>query len=94
MTLYSLDWLRIPLLEGYVSAAGAGADSLLRSSRSALVDFIELRSTSELVGLCDCFNGIAERNLSNDRVLISTLVVLGFLFDSGVFEQLREADSW
>lgn len=93
LTLYSLDWLRSSLLEGYVSAAGAGADSLLRSSRLALVIHIEQFSTTELVDLCHCFNGIVEQNLSNDRVLIPTLVVLGFVFDSGVFEQLREVDS-
>ena len=93
LTLSSLDWLRFSLLEGYVSAAGAGADSLLRLSRLALVTYIEQLSTTEIVAFCDCFNGIVEQNLSNDRVLIPTLVVLGFLFDSGVFEQLREADS-
>lgn len=32
--------------------------------------------------------------MSNDRVLVPTLVVFGFLFDAGVFTKLREIKPW
>lgn len=82
------------LLEGYVSAAGAGSDSLLRSSRFALVTCAEKLSTTDLIQFCDHLSTIIGQNLSNDRISIPILLVVGFLFDAGVFEQIREAEHW
>lgn len=92
LSLYSLGYLRMSLLEGYVSAAGAGSDSLLRSSRVALVSYAEQLSATDLMKFCDYLGNIIGQNLSNDRILVPALVVVGFLFDAGVFEPIREAE--
>lgn len=94
LSLYSLGYLRMSLLEGYVSAAGAGSDSLLRSSRAALVSYVEQFSATDSIQFCDYLSNIIGQNLSNDRTLVPTLVVVGFLFDAGVFEQIRETEHW
>lgn len=94
LSLYPLGYLRVSLLEGYVSAAGAGSDSLLRSSRLALASYAEHFSATNLIQFCDCLSSIISRNLSNDRILVPTLVTVGFLFDAGVFEPIREAEHW
>ncbi|MCJ1465433.1 hypothetical protein MMC07_004051 [Pseudocyphellaria aurata] len=92
ISLYSLGYLRVSLLEGYVSAAGAGSDSLLRSSRFALVSYAEQFSTKDLIQFCDHLSTVIGQNLSNDRILVPALLVVGFLFDAGVFEPIREAE--
>lgn len=94
LSLYSLGYLRLSLLEGYVSAAGAGSDSLLRSSRLALVSYAEQLSAADLIQFCGHFSKIIGQNLSNDRILVPALVVVGLLFDAGVFEPIREAEHW
>ena len=94
LSLCSFSWLRQSLLEGYVSAAGAGSDSLLRSSRLALALYAERLSTANLMVFLDCLSCIIRQNMLNDRVLVPTLVVFGFLFDAGVFTKLREIKPW
>lgn len=94
LSLYSLGYLRVSLLEGYVSAAGAGSDALLRSSRLALVLYAEQFSATDLIQFCDHLSNIIGQNLSNERILVPILVVVGFLFDAGVFEPIREVEHW
>lgn len=94
LSLYSVGYLRVSLLEGYVSAAGAGSDSLLRSSRLALVLYAEQFSATDLIQFCNYLSSIVGQNLTNDRILVPTLVVIGFLFDAGVFNPIRETEDW
>lgn len=96
LSLYPNLVYRSSLLEGYVSASGAGSDTLLQASRSALVSFVEILSIAQLIEFCTCLNNIIRTNIerSIDRVVIPTLVVYGFLFDAGVFERVQEQDDW
>lgn len=96
LSLYPNLVYRSSLLEGYVSASGAGSDALLQASRSALVSFVEIFSIAQLTEFCTCLNNIIRTNIerSIDRVVIPTLVVYGFLFDAGVFERVQEQGDW
>lgn len=96
LSLYLNPAYRSSLLEGYVSASGAGSDALLQASRSALVSFVEIFSIAQLIEFCTCLNNIIRTNIerSIDRVVIPTLVVYGFLFDAGVFERVQGQDDW
>lgn len=96
LSLYPKLMYRSSLLEGYVSASGAGSDALLQVSRSALVSFVEKLSIAHLIEFCTCLNNIVRTNieLSIDRVVIPTLVVYGFLFDAGVFERVEKQGDW
>lgn len=96
LSLYPNLVYRSSLLEGYVSASGAGSDALLQASRSALVSFVEIFSIAQLTEFCTCLNNIIRTNIerSIDRVVIPTLVVYGFLFDAGVFERVQEHGDW
>lgn len=79
----SESWLRLSLLEGYVTSAGVGSESLLRSSRLALVDYLESASSEAPARkLCDDLTELLGRCLSNDRLAIPILEVIGFLFDA------------
>ncbi|KAI9777363.1 MAG: hypothetical protein M1835_005261, partial [Candelina submexicana] len=77
--------VRIPLLQGYVTSAGAGSEAIIIASRGALVDFAEQRD--EVYNLCELSTDLVEvlkRNSNNDRVAVPAMEVLSFfLFDTG-----------
>ncbi|EKD19691.1 uncharacterized protein L3040_001962 [Drepanopeziza brunnea f. sp. 'multigermtubi'] len=75
-------------LSGYVISADAGAEKLVQASRSALLDFCEASpSNCDLTG--QTLLAIIKSNVqsSNDRILVSALEVMRFLFDMGVMQQ-------
>ncbi|KAI9705641.1 MAG: hypothetical protein M1836_006397 [Candelina mexicana] len=82
--------VRIPLLQGYVTSAGAGSEAILIASRGALVDFAE--QCDEIYNLCDLSTDLVEvvkRNSNNDRVAVPAMEVLSFfLFDTGYAARL------
>ncbi|KAI9675943.1 MAG: hypothetical protein M1829_003181 [Trizodia sp. TS-e1964] len=88
-------WIREPLLEGYVTSAGAGSESVVNASRLALIDFLDpisVESNSSaftLTILYDIFLSILRGNIANDRVAVPLLEVLSFLFDTRVGYRLE-----
>ncbi|KAH6673464.1 tubulin folding cofactor D C terminal-domain-containing protein [Halenospora varia] len=78
-------WL-LSLLEGFVLSADTGSQDLIRVSRAALIRFCSL-SPSHLQFVCSSLVLVLEQNLANDRVLVSVLEVIGFLFDMQIFQQ-------
>ncbi|KAI9724156.1 MAG: hypothetical protein M1812_000875 [Candelaria pacifica] len=87
--------LRLALLEGYVTSAGAGSEALLINSRSALIAFAEHNGGDySLSDLCADLVEVLRRNSSNDRVAVPAMEVLAFiLFDSG-FNEILEGFKW
>lgn len=96
LSLYPNPVYRLSLIEGYVSASGAGSDALLHASRSALLSSVDKFCVSQLIEFCTCLNNIIRTNIerSVDRVVIPSLVVYGFLFDAGVFERVQGQGNW
>ncbi len=89
LPLCSLPWIATPLLRGYLSSSGAGSESLLRSSRAALVHYTEQLPTHSFIAFCKTFTAIIHDNISNDRILLPALDTLGFLFDAGIMQRLN-----
>jgi hypothetical protein len=87
------DW-RIQLIEGIVTSAGTGSGNLLPASRDALVQFCESdKEQAELV--CQTLIQILATNgglsnKENDRLNMSTLEVIAFLFDVMIMQESGE----
>ncbi|TVY40914.1 Tubulin-specific chaperone D [Lachnellula subtilissima] len=64
----------VSLFEGYVVSADAGSEDVVRASRAALVEF----GHGELV--CETVFTV----MKNERVQVSAMEVMGFLFDMGI----------
>ncbi|TVY41842.1 Tubulin-specific chaperone D [Lachnellula occidentalis] len=64
----------VSLFEGYVVSADAGSEDVVRASRAALVGF----GHGELV--CETVFTV----MKNERVQVSAMEVMGFLFDMGI----------
>ncbi|RFU24945.1 hypothetical protein B7463_g11392, partial [Scytalidium lignicola] len=86
---YNLEW-RAEMVEGYVTSADTGSEDLVRVSRAALADFCNREGNIDLV--CETLFEVLKKNLNNDRVLVPTLEVVGFLFDVGIMR--RSSLNW
>lgn len=82
------------ILEGYVSSAGMGSESVVQASRLALVDALDaLPATAEgdAYALLDVANTLVlllKEKLAVDRVVSPLLEVIAFLFDAQVLQRL------
>lgn len=90
LSLYSTDWIRLSLLEGYITSAGVGSESLLRASRASLVDHAEHLSIADLVSMLEDLVEIVRQHVADDRLIISALEVVAFLFDAGQFQRIND----
>ncbi|CAD6579724.1 MAG: hypothetical protein ASARMPRED_009232 [Alectoria sarmentosa] len=84
--------IRKPLLEGYVTSAGAGSESLLGASRAAFVLYTESIDLATLAMLCTYLTDLIRENISNDRIAVPTLDFVAFLFEADVLQRLRDQD--
>ncbi|KAI9883387.1 MAG: hypothetical protein M1823_004855 [Watsoniomyces obsoletus] len=76
-----LHWLHVPLLEGYVTSAGAGSESVLQAARRGLLDFLDLTPSGFSIVL-SLLLSVLSTHSRNDRIAVPTLEVLGFLLDA------------
>lgn len=82
LALRSIDWLRGYILEGCISSAGIGSETLIRSSRVALAIYLDASSASELAKLSADLLTIMNKYVTVDRVIVPALAVFAFLLDS------------
>lgn len=82
LALRSIDWLRGYILEGCISSAGIGSETLIRSSRVALAIYIDASSATELANLSTDLLMIMSKYVTVDRVIVPALAVFAFLLDS------------
>ena len=88
----------MPLLEGFVTSAGVGSESVLKASRMALADFAEHLGAHyaglpfTLLDLCNLLLELLRRSLDRDRVLVPMLEVFAFFFDVGIMRHLEATD--
>ncbi|EEQ32341.1 beta-tubulin cofactor d [Microsporum canis CBS 113480] len=96
-TLLQVDWLRLPLIKGLITSLTAGADSLINSSRAALVEFINSQDDDPKCYLCrELFRDlltILEENIANDRYSIPTVEAFAFLLENCFVPEMLELDS-
>lgn len=86
LTLYNVEWLRLPLLQGLATSAVAGTEGLVRASRSALIEFFNAREAADrqavLITFLQVLCTVLSDNLQDDRYAIPTIEFLAFLVDS------------
>ncbi|KAF3918091.1 hypothetical protein ABW21_db0207422 [Orbilia brochopaga] len=90
--------VREPFMEGYATSAGAGSDSVMRSSNRAMQKYL-----SELPAYPDGKQGVALSDIvktwtdivekamkvNDDRVVVPALSMLGAWFESGIIQRLE-----
>jgi hypothetical protein len=90
-------WLKVAVLEGYISSAGMGSESVVQNSRMALVDAIDQlpvtlsevnESGCSLLDIMDQLLELLKINIFTERTLIPILEVIAFLFDAQILQRL------
>ena len=78
--------LRLPLLQGLATSAVAGAEGLVRSSRAALIRFLNLHGPSSnpniIVSLLQVLSTGLNENLQDDRYAIPIVELIAFVIDN------------
>ncbi|KAL1855438.1 hypothetical protein Plec18170_004158 [Paecilomyces lecythidis] len=88
LELLKVNWLRFPLIQGLVTSASAGTENLIRSSRSALIEYINDQDRERRDGVVAQLiresQLVLESNMEDDRYAIPAMDMLSFLLDTCV----------
>jgi hypothetical protein len=85
--------LAMDLMEGYVTSADAGSESLIRVSRAALIEFCEQDPCHAKLVTAALLKLLREQIAGgSDRVLIPAMSVLSLLFDAGILQGILDTD--
>ncbi|KAF3166068.1 hypothetical protein TWF225_000856 [Orbilia oligospora] len=99
--ILSIQSVRESYLEGYATSAGAGSDSVMRSSTRAMQKYLSglppYPNSDGGVALSDIVQSwitIVEKGIagSDDRVVVPALAMLGGWFESGLMEKLGDGE--
>ncbi|KAJ5568528.1 hypothetical protein N7450_011014 [Penicillium hetheringtonii] len=96
LTLYPIEWLRLPLLKGLATSAVAGSEGLVRATRSALIQFVNSheptqRQTVLRTILQDLVTVLTE-TIQDDRYAIPTVDFMAFVIDSYAIASSEKQD--
>ncbi|KAK7538299.1 tubulin folding cofactor D C terminal-domain-containing protein [Phyllosticta citribraziliensis] len=90
------DPTELAFVEGYISSAGMGSESVVQASRLALVEKMESLpvegAQTSLFDVANAILGVFKANLSNDRIIMPLLDVVAFLFDVQVLQRLNDSN--
>ncbi|OJD35564.1 beta-tubulin cofactor d [Diplodia corticola] len=82
----------LAIVEGYISSAGMGSESVVQASRLALVEHLQALPTESdgfsLFHVANTILDVCKAHLANDRIIVPMLEVLAFLLDAQVFQRL------
>lgn len=96
LTVWAVQWLRLPLLQGLATSAVAGNEGLVRASRSALIQFINSHETSQrqvvLIDFLQVLSTVLSDNIQDDRYAIPIIEFLAFVVDSFAVSNGDELD--
>jgi hypothetical protein len=93
LKLIPVDWLRSSLVQGFVTCAGGGTETTLRSSRDALVSLItnytEKKSINAITLFVKTLLQVLEDLIKDDRYAIPALETLAFMFGGGLLYSIQ-----
>lgn len=96
--LHQIEWLRLPLLQGFATSAISGAEGLVRASRSALTRFLysqsEVRRQEILMVFLQDLSTILSENLQDERFDIPAVEFIAFVIDSYMPVIPEGFDTW
>lgn len=81
----SQEW-SLELMAGYVTSADTGSEDLVRASRAELVEFCAKDEFANLALVGTTLLELLRRKMADDRYLVPTLEVAGFLMDMGILQ--------
>lgn len=73
-------------MAGYVTSADTGSEDLVRASRAELVEFCAKDEFANLALVGTTLLELLRRKMADDRYLVPTLEVAGFLMDMGILQ--------
>jgi hypothetical protein len=85
------------LLEGYISSAGMGSETIVQASRLALYDYfydlplqpeLHVKTAYTLLDASTTIRDVLSDNLNDDRVILPLLEVIAFLLDAQLLQRL------
>ncbi|KAJ5893515.1 hypothetical protein N7495_005206 [Penicillium taxi] len=101
LNLWPHEWLRLPILQGLATSAVTGAEGLVRSSREAVIKFlnvINLNSTTansrpaKLIAFLQVLSTVLSDNILDDRYAIPAIEFMAFLIDSYYVASSEDVD--
>ncbi|KAJ5945826.1 hypothetical protein N7454_002665 [Penicillium verhagenii] len=83
---WSQEWIRLPLLRGLATSAVAGAEGLVRASRAALIQFLNIHNSNSdpkiLIEFLQVLSTALDENIQDDRYAIPIVELIAFLLDT------------
>ena len=90
LNLTDIEWVRVPLLKGFVTSAGTGSESILRASRAALATHVLHLDQIQVTELYTALMSVLRTYYTIDRVAVATLEVFGFLISITEISRLND----
>ena len=84
LPIANLNWARKPLLEGFVTSAGLGSESLIQATRRAFALYLNTLSPDTSYKIRMAVVNIFIENCEYDRLAYPTMEFLVFLFQSSM----------
>ena len=78
---HAFDCLQQPLLKGYVSSAGAGSESVLIASRTALAWYLEINNDKRSESFFRDLERLLRNEQGNERLVLPILETLAYSLD-------------
>jgi hypothetical protein len=76
-------------MQGYVTSAHAGSEDIINVSRAALASACRDDSDELTQAISNALFKLLRDKMANDRIIVSVLEVIAFLFDAGIMHQLE-----
>ncbi|EHL02883.1 putative Tubulin-specific chaperone D [Glarea lozoyensis 74030] len=89
LDLKSADKTWLLLMQGYVTSAHAGSEDIINASRAAIASVCAQDPVRAIDSMSDALWKLLRDKIGNDRIIVSLLEVISFLFDAAVIHQLE-----
>ncbi|MCJ1251940.1 hypothetical protein MMC30_009178 [Trapelia coarctata] len=89
MSLLSVPWIRRPFIQGLLTTAGGGSESLLCTTRATLLDYLERGHEQLLILLWEDLLSALQPDGQKERLTIPVLEVLSFLLENSVWDRFQ-----
>jgi hypothetical protein len=76
-------------MQGYVTSAHAGSEDIINVSRGALGLACVNDPVTLIQSISNALFTLLRDKVANDRIIVSILGVIAFLFDAGIIHQLE-----
>ena len=85
-----MSWLQQPVLQGLVTSAGSGSESVLRASRAAISRYLAGLDKDELLAMSNAFLTLLRDSYNHERLTVPILETWAFLLQTHLFDRLEQ----